>query len=149
MRAISPRRSAVTHHFKEIAVGIEKVDAIVVTPIDRRGALDSGGRQTLARAGKVARLHLERVMAAAERVPDDRFARGLLDRRPRNLEQCKVLAAAIQQDLIAESVDYFKAKHLGIEALGAREVRHLNTKMIQPLEFHRGHRNRLSTRIDD
>jgi hypothetical protein len=88
-------------------------------------------------------------MAAAQRMLDDGFARGLLDRRPHNLEQRKVLAAAIQQDLIAESVNYFKAQHLGIEALGAREVRHLNTKMIQPLEFHRGHRKRLSTRIDD
>ena len=33
--------------------------------------------------------------------------------------------------------------------LGAREVSHLDTEMIQPLEFHRGHRIRLSTSVDD
>jgi hypothetical protein len=42
-----------------------------------------------------------------------------------------------------------KPKHAGIETLRAREVRHLDTEMIQPLEFHRGYRIRLSTRVDN
>ena len=67
----------------------------------------------------------------------------------RHLEQRQVLAAAIEQNLIAETVDDLQAEHAGIETLGAREVRHLDTEMIQPLEFHRGHRIRLSTSVDD
>jgi hypothetical protein len=42
-----------------------------------------------------------------------------------------------------------KAEDPGIETLRARKVRHLDTEMIQPLEFHRGHPVRLSTRADD
>ncbi len=67
----------------------------------------------------------------------------------RHLEQREVLAAAIEQNLVAETVNHLKAKDAGVETLGAREVRHLNTEMIQPLEFHRGHRIRLSTSVDD
>jgi len=52
-------------------------------------------------------------------------------------------------NLIAKTINDFKAEDTGIEALGAREVRHFDTEMIQPLEFHRGHRIRLSTRADD
>ncbi|MGA7870124.1 MAG: hypothetical protein WCA22_04420, partial [Candidatus Binatus sp.] len=108
-----------------------------------------GRRQALACAGKIGRLHLERVMTAAERVADDRLARGGVERRPRHLEQRKILSTAIEQDLIAETVDHLKAEDARIEAFRAREVRHLDTEMIQPLEFHRGHRIRLSTRVDD
>src|SRR5579862_3540239 len=104
-RAISGRASAVAHYLEQIAVGIEKIDAVVVTPIDRRGALDPRRRQPLARDGKIPRLHLERMMAAAQRMPDDRLARGVVERRPGNLEQRQVLAAAIQQNLVAETVD--------------------------------------------
>ena len=65
------------------------------------------------------------------------------------LEQGKVLAAAIEQNLVAETVNHLKAEDAGIEMLCAREVSHLDTEMIQPLEFHRGHRIRLSTSVDD
>ena len=89
------------------------------------------------------------MMTAAERVRDERFARGVVERRARHLEQRKVLAAAIEQNLVAETVNHLKAEDAGVETLRAREVRHLDTEMIQPLEFHRGHRIRLSTSVDD
>src|SRR5271168_3530567 len=137
---ISGKRSAVAHHLEQVAVGIEKVDAIVIAPIDSRGTLDPSRCQALARAGKIVRLDLERVMTAAERVRDDRLARSLVERRPRNLEKREVLAAAIEQHLIAETVNYSKAEDVCIEALREPKVRHFDTEMIQPLEFHGGHR---------
>ena len=79
-------------------------------------------------------------MAAAERMPDDHWRAAAAERRSRHLEQREVLSAAIQQDLIAEAGDDGKAEHLGIEALGARKIAHLDAKMIEPLQFHRGHR---------
>ena len=70
-------------------------------------------------------------------------------RRARYLEQGEILAAAIEQNLVAKTVNHLKAEDAGIETLCAREVSHLDTEMIQPLEFHRGHRIRLSTSVDD
>jgi hypothetical protein len=89
------------------------------------------------------------MMTAAKRVRDDRLAGGGGERWPRHLEQREILAAAIEQNLIAETIDDLKAEDPGIETLRARKVRHLDTEMIQPLEFHRGHPVRLSTRADD
>ncbi len=86
------------------------------------------------------------MMTAAERMLDERFSRGVVERRARHLEQRKVLAPAIEQDLVAETVNHLEAENAGIETLGAGEVRHLNTKMIQPLE---SHRIRLSTSVDN
>jgi hypothetical protein len=56
---------------------------------------------------------------------------------------------ATSNNLIAETIDDLQAEDAGIETFRAREVRHLDTEMIQPLEFHRGHPNRLSTGIGD
>src|SRR5208282_3424 len=148
-RGISARLSAVTHHLQQIAVGIEEIDAVVIAPIDRRRALDPGRRQPLPSVGKIAPRHPERMMSAAERVRDYRLARGGAQPGPGHLEQRKVLAAAIEQNLIAKTVDDFKPEDTGIKALRPREVRHLDTKMIQPLKFHCAHRIRLSTRADD
>src|SRR5258708_237639 len=136
-RAISDRPSAVTHHFEKVTVGIEKVNAVVIAPIDRCGALDSCRRKALERAGEIGRLHLERMMPAAERMRDYRLSCGVVERRTWHLEQRKVLAAAIEQYLIAKSVDDLKAEDAGVETLGARQVSHLDPEMIQPLEFHR------------
>jgi hypothetical protein len=121
----------------------------VITPIDRRGALDASRREAFARNDEIARLHLERMMAVAERVCDERPPRGVIKRCARHLEESKVLAPAIEQNLVAETVDDLEAEDGGIETLRAREVSDLDTEMIQPLEFHRGHRIRLSTSVND
>src|SRR3984957_7224853 len=92
-RAISDRHSAVAHHLEQIAIGIEKINTVVIAPVDLRGAFDSGPRETFARDGKIARLHLERMMTAAERVRDERFSRGVCPRRSLHLEPGEALAA--------------------------------------------------------
>jgi hypothetical protein len=121
----------------------------VIAPIDRRGALDAGRREAFARTRKIAGRNLERMMTAAERVCDERLSRSVVHRYARNLEERKVLAPAIEQNLVAKAVNYLKAMDDCVETFRAREVSDLDTEMIQPLEFHRGHRIRLSTSIDD
>src|SRR5258708_32116475 len=89
-RTISDRHSAVAHHLEQIAIGIEKINTVVIAPVDRRGTFDSGRRKTFARNGKIARLHLERMMTAAERARDERFSRGDVQQRSLHLAQRKV-----------------------------------------------------------
>jgi hypothetical protein len=120
----------------------------MVAPIDWRGAFDTCRGEALARTSKIVRFHFERMMTPAKRMSDYRLTRGGVERRPRHLEQRKVLTAAIEQNLVAETVDDLKAQHVGVEPFGTGEVRHFDTEMIQPLEFHRGHRIRLSTSVD-
>ena len=76
-------------------------------------------------------------MTAAERMPDELRALGRRERRPRHLEQREVLPAAIHQNLIAEAGDDREPEHLDIETLGACEIAHLDSEMVEPLKFHR------------
>ena len=114
----------------------------MVTPVDGRGAFDACGSKTRARIGKIRGRHLERMMTAAERMTDYLLARGGIQRRPRHLEQRQVLTAAIEQNLIAETIDDPKPENAGVKTFGPREVRHLDPKVIQPLKSHSEHRIR-------
>ena len=114
----------------------------MVTPVDGRGAFDACRRQARPGAGKIRVGHRERMMTAAERMTDYLLARGGVQRGPRHLEQRKVLTTAIEQNLIAETIDDPKAENAGVKTFRAREVRHLDPKVIQPLKSHREHRIR-------
>jgi hypothetical protein len=53
-----------------------------------------------------------------------------------NLEQREILPAAIQQDLIAKSIDDPKAQNRGVKALGARQIPHFDSEMIESFVLH-------------
>ena len=56
--------SAITDDFEQVTVGVEEVEAIMIAPVDRRGALDCGLRQTGAGRGEVRMTDAKGVMAA-------------------------------------------------------------------------------------
>jgi hypothetical protein len=61
---------AVCHDLEQVAVGIEKVEAVVVAPVDGLGRFDAGGCQTPRRGQKVRVVHAKGMVAAAERMRD-------------------------------------------------------------------------------
>src|SRR5581483_8884613 len=130
------RSIAVAHHLEQVAVGIEKVHAVVIAPVDRRRALDARRGEPRGRGGEVGAAYAECVMAAAKRMLNARAALGRGKRRARDTEERKVLPAAIEQHLVAQVPDDAEAEDLGVEALGAPKVGDLDAEMIQPLKFH-------------
>ncbi len=95
--------SSITDDLEQVSIQIEEVHAVVVAPIDRVGGLDAGVVQPVFRGKEIFAADAERMMTASEWMPDDLRAFGRAERRPRDLEQRKVLTAAIHQYLIAEA----------------------------------------------
>ena len=86
------------------------------------------------------------MMAATERMRNDRCTLAAVERWAAHLEQREILIAAMQQDLVAEARCHRESKHRGVKSLSAREVGYLDAKMIQPLQFHLVLWSKLSTR---
>src|SRR5437867_7334005 len=61
---------AVAHELEEVAVGVEEVQAVVVSPVDGRVEGDPARGKERLRGDEVRVGDLERVMRLAERVPD-------------------------------------------------------------------------------
>jgi hypothetical protein len=134
MRQLS---SAITHDFQQVTVGVEKIEAIVIAPVDIFGAFDASCGQALTRRFEVGAADPKRMMALAQWMFDTVPPIADAERLAMDLEERQVLIAALQQRLMTEMGNDFQPQHFGVEALGAREVCNLDPKMVQPLEFHR------------
>lgn len=109
----------------------------MIAPIDRRRSFNSGLRKTTRRGEKIGMADAKRMVASAQRMPDDLRALGCGQRRSRNFEERKILPSAIQQDLIAEAGNHAEAEHVEVKTLGACEVAHLEAEMVELLQLHR------------
>jgi len=129
-------RLAVRDDFQQIAVGIEKIATIVIAPIDRLRGLSAGCPQALLGLREIFAAHPERMMPLTQRMGYPLLTRCRIEWRSRNPEEGQILIPALQQNLITETRYHRESEHLSIKTLRLREVADLNTKMIQPFEFH-------------
>jgi hypothetical protein len=127
----------ITDDFQEIAVRIEEIHAIVIAPIDIPGAFDPSLREAITRRLEIRPADAKRMMPPAQRMPDALPPLARWKCLAWNVEQREVLIAALQQRLIAQMRNDAQTQHFCVKALGARQVRDLDSKMVEPFKLHR------------
>src|SRR5438034_4282373 len=124
---------AVAHELEEVAVGVEEVQTVVVSPVDGRVEGDPARGKERLRGDEVRVGDLERVMRLAERVPDlvepAGFAIGPEEERA-------VAVPVAEQHLIRQVHLRLHAEYLGVEALGACEVGDVHAEVVEPPHPH-------------
>jgi hypothetical protein len=133
----NPSRSAVRHNFEEVTVGIEKVNAVVVAPVDQTRTLHSSRRQISTRCSEILRTDPEGMMAPAEWMLNYLPTAGGIEGVSVDVKKREILLAALQKHLVTQVGDHGQAEYSGIKALGTGEFGNLQTKMVEPLELHR------------
>jgi hypothetical protein len=128
--------SPVADDFEQITVGVEKIAAIMVTPIDRLGAFDSSLRQTLRGRSEIVRADAKSVMALAKRMANPGLARGRGQCRPLDTKKGQILVTAAQQNLITEPSNNCQSEDVCVEFLSPFEVGDFYSEMVKPLQFH-------------
>lgn len=61
-------RLTIAHYLEQIAVEVEEVETVVVTPVDGLRAFHSRGSEPLSRDSEIGAAHAKGVMAPAERM---------------------------------------------------------------------------------
>ena len=108
----------------------------MVAPIDGSGNFGARRLQLVASHRKRSGTERKGKVPFAKRMVYERSSFALGKRRPLNLEQRKILSAAIQQNLIAESIYNRKAQNRGVKAFGAWQIPYLDSEMIESLDLH-------------
>src|SRR5262245_19571837 len=130
---LSPAGGAVGDELEEIAVRIEEVETVVIAPVDWRVMGNPALGEEAPRHLEIVPGDLERVMALAERVRDQRR----IDRGGAGLPEQRAVAVAVaQQPLIVQPHLHAHPEHVGVEPLGAIEVRHVDAEVIEALHPH-------------
>src|SRR5688572_9032330 len=131
--AQEPTRLTITDQLQQVAVRIEEVETLVVTPVDRGVVRDpSLGEQRL-RAPVVVPRDLEGVVALAEGV------RHLLEVAGGAVgfeEQRAAAVAVVEENLVGEPHPHAHAEDLRVEALGPRQVGDVHAEVIEPPDTH-------------
>jgi hypothetical protein len=125
---------AIGYDFEKVTVRIEKIETIVIAPVNRPVGRDATLREPLLCLQEIVTADLESVMPPPQ---------GILDPvsdswwQVWSLEQSEHLLPTTQKDLMmSETVPYRKAKDFGVKSLGPVEVQDIEAEMIEFEESH-------------
>src|SRR5438445_5696544 len=96
------RDLAIANDFEQVAVGIEKISAVVIAPIDRRRNLHAGRGQAILRRREILVTDAKCMMSLTQWMSDALLSRGRIQLRTRYAKQREILITALHQNLIAE-----------------------------------------------
>jgi hypothetical protein len=130
------RASAIAHDFEQIAVEVQKIQAVMVAPIDCCRTFDTCLSEFLTRDFEIAAIHFERMMPFAQRVGDAIAALFRREWWSFHLEESKILRPALKQGLITQVGDNGQSQDFGIKALSGTEVVNFEPEMVEPFQLH-------------